>query len=293
MNKKQMLKNKIKNNVFAITLISLILIILAVFIIIKMINTEQKDLILNGTVESTEFLTAYVLKEETIIDIDKSKILIPIIPDGQRVAKGDIIATYRGDEYQEYQDKLEEMDKEIFILMKDLPAVYSSEIDNIDELIYTNIKKIINENSYISLQEHKNTINNYIKMRADIIARLSPDGAAIKDKIEQRNNYEDLAKKSNHNVIALSSGIVTYKVDSLENLDSKDYSVWEENIVKYNPSSNIKIVDNYLAYIITKTSKNNLEYINLNKSYKIRLKGDLYYEYIATIESKKEVDDRS
>lgn len=271
---------KVKGNVkyaYAIAGVA-VLVILCAVILVGIKNKSVQYIVQNGSIENTELSVAYVIKNETVIPKDTSKIIIPVVADGYRVSKGDIIATYKGTDYENYLQKIEQIDKEILNLMKDLPVVYSSEIENIENEINSLIKESNNENSYIKMQEYKTNINDLINKRAELIGSLSPDGAAVKDLIEQRNTYVESGKKSNDNIIASAAGIVSYKVDSLEDeLDMKNIDELNINNVENSLKSikidntKLKIVNNYEAYIITNISKKNAKYIEKNKSYDIKI----------------------
>ena len=194
-----------------------VFIALIIFIISFAIKPKEERILLkNDTIEKNRLATAYVLKYETVIEKNLNKVLLPVIAEGTKTKKGGIIATYKGEEYKNYEETLNKMDNEILDLMNDLPITYSSEVEAIDNLIYALVKQSQGETSYAKMQEYKQRINTHINKRANIIGELSPDGAKIRELIEQRNKYEDTAKKSNDNVLAPTPGIVSYKTDGLE-----------------------------------------------------------------------------
>lgn len=258
-----------------------VLIILCIIILLNLNRIEKQYIVENDDIENTEIATAYVIKDEEVIEKDTTKVLLPIVSEAERVAKDSIIATYKGTEYDTYLTTLEDLDKQIHELMKDLPVVYSSEIENIERQIYEKIKAANDETSYIKMQKYKTEVNALINKRAELIGTLSPDGAKIKELIQERNEYVENAKKSNDNIIATRAGIVSYETDGLENvltysdIDNINIDKTREqskNIVITN--NKIKIVNNYKAYIITEVSNLNYEYMKLNKDYTIRSIGD-------------------
>lgn len=285
-------KVKIKGNAkYAYIIASItVIVVLSVIILLSIKNADTQYMVQNGTIENTELASAFVIKDEVVINKDMSKVLLPIVAEGHRVAKGSIIATYKGAEYENYLSKLEEMDKEILELMKDLPTVYSSEIENIEKQIHSVIKKTDNESSYIKMQEYKIEVNSLINKRAELLGNLSPDGAAIKEKILERNLYVAKAKKSNDNIIANKSGLVSYETDGLEEIltnkkiDTFSVNDIEEKCKNININNNkIKIVNNYEAYFVTEVSKNNYQYMKEKKNYIVRLMGDDTYEFNSTL----------
>ena len=271
--------NKSKlNKIYIIIATVIILIIMAALLYYIKTSTKQY-LVQLGTIEKTEVVTGLVIKNEKTIDKDQSKVIVPVISENSRVSKGEIIATYKGEEYTNYEETLRDMDKEILELMKDIPEVYSSEINTIESYIYTLVKSSEEETSFNKMQEYKQKINSYINKKANIISKMSPTGAKVKTLIDKRNAYEAKAKKSNDNVIAPMGGIVMYSADGLENkLSSKkiDYLKFDNvlKIIKENKtkdSTKIKVVNNYEAYIIVRADINNMGYMLEGVKYTLRL----------------------
>ncbi len=262
---------------YAAGVLFIAVIVLTIFFTLK--PKDERMLLETGTIEKSGLYTAYVVKNEEVIKQDVSKVMVPVTAEGSKVPKGGIVATYRGEEYSNYEETLAKMDKEILELMQDLPPIYSSEIDAIDKTIYSLIKESINETSYSKMQEYKQRINSYINKRAGIIGELSPDGAEIKELIEKRNKYEAKAKKSNDNILAPITGLVSYKTDgleeklSLDRIDNLSYSVIETYVdedIKSN-TTEIKVVNNYEAYIVAKVGLELKEYIKKGYNYDLRL----------------------
>jgi len=253
--------------------------LIAIVLYFTLKPTDKILLLEKGTIEKTSLSTAYVIKEESIIEKDLNKVLVPVISDGTKTQKGGIIATYKGEEYMNYEETLAKMDKEILVLMNDLPTVYSSEVDTIDSTIYELVKQSVGETSYVKMQEYKQRINSYINKRANIIGELSPEGAEIREHIKKRNEYEESAKKSNDNILAPITGLVSYKTDGLEtkltlkNIENFDYTKIKEIVNNSNliNNNNIKVVNNYEAYIVTKVELELNEYLNVGYNYKLRL----------------------
>ena len=191
------------------------------------------------------------------------------------------------------------MDKEILERMQDLPTVYSSEVNAIETNIYSLVKASVEETSYNKMQEYKQKINSYINKRANIIGELSPDGAEIKKLIEERNEYEAEAKKSNDNILAPIPGIVCYTADGLEDkltftdVESLDYTTIKKTIdeQKHIDNTKIKVVNNYEAYIVMKVSLDNEQYIAEGYNYRLRLIEQDNYEFLARLDKINKTND--
>jgi len=296
-----MKKVNFENNInkFYVVVGSICIAAVIILLILSITENTKQYLVQSGTLEHTEITTGYIVKKERTIAKDQAKVLVPVVSEGARIAKNDIIATYKGNEYKNYEETLNQMDKEILERMQDLPIVYSSEVDAIEDTIYELVKESVGETSYNKMQEYKQKINMNINKRANIIGELSPTGAEIKQLIESRNKYEAEAKKSNDNILAPIPGIVSYTVDGLEeklsysDVDSLDYTTIKRTIDEYKQADNtkIKVVDNYEAYIVIKSSLENAQYIGKGYNYRLRLIEQNNYEFLACLEKVNKLED--
>lgn len=277
---------------YYIVIASICILAAAILLIFTIKENTKQYLVESGTLEHTEIATGYIVKHEQSIDKDQTKVLVPIVSEGARISKNDIIATYKGEEYKNYEETLTKMDTEILERMQDLPVAYSSEVDAIEKIIYSLVKESIGVTSYNKMQEYRQKVNTYINKRANIIGELSPDGAEIKKLINERNEYEANAKKSNDNILAPAPGIVSYTVDGLEDIlsysdvEDLDYSAIKKSILEGKQSDNtkIKVVNNYEAYIVLKVSLDNKQHIEKGYNYRLRLIEQQNYELIGKLE---------
>ncbi len=295
-----MKKTSVGNNIkkYYVVIGSLCILAVIILLILSISENTKQQLVQIGTLEHAELNTGYVIKNEVSISKEQGKVLVPIVAEGARIAKNDIIATYKGDEYKDYEQTLSQMDKKILEYMQDLPVVYSSEIDAIENTVYQLLKKSVGENSYNKMQDYKQKINSNIAKRASIIGKLSPTGAEIKRLIEERNEYEAKAKQSNDNILAPIPGIVSYAVDGLEEkLRTTDISQLKYDDVKEMVAANkktdntrIKVVNNYEAYVIIQSDENNLQYMREGYNYRLRLAEQDNYEVTANLEKSNKTD---
>ena len=179
-------------------------------------------------------------------------------------------------------------------MVKDLPVTYSVEIANIDSQISELAKEAIGTNSYLKMQEYKTKIDELSYKKIVILGQLSPAGSKIREVIEKREEIEKNSKESSNNIKAPISGVVSYKIDELENVANVD------NILKYNTEQfdkifeqysassknqfGIKIVDNFNAYFVVRIPANeNSEYIEVGKKYTIKTIDREPLEFTGTI----------
>jgi len=282
-----------KKNKLMVYIISAI-ILLAIVLILYSTVLKKGDttyLVEIGTLEHSDLAEAFVIKKETIIKRSTEKSLVPVVAEGQRVAKGGVIATYKSKEYDKNLAKLEQMDNEILDMMKDMPAVYSGEIESMENQIRDELKAAVGVTSYVEMQDYVNKINTLINKRAVIFGESTPKGAAIRKLINERNKFEENMKSSSDNVIATVAGLVSYKTDGLEEsltldkINTITFDYVNDLMDSRNVGSNIKIIDNYSCYIIAKATDVNKEYIVSDKMYKLRVIGDTENELDAKLVS--------
>lgn len=292
MKEKKYISKETRKNIFMI--FGILLIVLSVILYKRIFKSKVTYTIMNGYVEKVSNVTGIVIKEETIIDLKNNASAVPIIEQGKRVGKGDIIATYKSEDYENYLSQIEQVDSDIQTLIKDLPATYSVDVASIESEISELVKQSQNTTSYLKMQEYKSKIDELTYKKVLILGELSPSGSKTRELIEKRQEIEEKNKSSNDNIKAVKSGLVTYKIDNLETIaDMKKVNEFGkdefDNIFeKYsnNNSNNfgIKIVNNYLAYLAIKIPiDENDEYIKENKKYVIKTNEKESVEFSGTL----------
>ena len=279
---------KIEKKYIFITLVILLFVI--GFIVYKFVfNEKVQYTVVSGYVEKVSENQGLVILDEEVVNTQNDSAIIPIVEEGKRASKDEVIAKYKNAEYDEYLNKINDMDKQIETLIKDLPVSYSSDVSAIDQEISKLSVESMKITSYIKMQEYKKQIDELSKKKVTLLSELSPSGSKIRELTEQRQKYEDASNNLGSNIKASVGGIVSYKVDSLENSINID-NVLNSNIqdienyyltcLQNNVSNfGIKMINNYEAYVVVKEARGkNDEYISLNKRYKLRLVDNNYEE---------------
>ena len=272
-------------------LVLLFITVVTMLMIYSMNNKDEKYLVNEGRIEYSTSTIGYVAKNETIVDIDTSKVLVPTVSEGSRVSKNNIIATYRGNEYQEHKNKLEELDAEILLAMKDINIDYSIDINNLENQVINTVINSMGVSSMVDMQECKNNVNNLLNKRASIIGELSPQDAYVKELIARRKTLENELTSSASNIKAPIGGIISYTVDGLEDKlngqtimnmnyeDAKGYVINREE----SSSNKIRITSNYEAYILVRVDDVDSEYVKVNEQYELKIMGIKLESLNATI----------
>lgn len=266
--------------------IIIVLLIILVFLIIYLSKSELKQktiyTVVSGDIEHSVETNLYVIKNETVIDYDENQAITAIVEQGRRARENEVIATYQNDSYDEYQRQIAEIDKQIQTLVKDLLDTYSADLINIENKILDYSNEVQGTTSYLKIQEYKTKLDELAYKKITVLANASPDSSAIRELLSQRENLENLSKTSDNTILTPISGVVTYKIDLLENtydfndIESYSYSDFDKLISAYDNNSNndfgIKIVDNFKTYLLVKSQTGeNDEYIKAGRNYKIRI----------------------
>ncbi len=238
--------------------------------------------VVEGTIEIVDQTNLYLLKDERVIEYDDTLPITSIVEQGKRASKNEAIATYQSSGYDDYLNQIEDIDKQIQTLVKDLPATYSADLTNIESKILEYAIEIQKTTSYSKMQEYKSKMDELTYRKITILSNSSPDSSAIRDLINKREELVALSKSSPNTISTPVSGMVTYKIDGLEdsfkykNVEDYNVSNLEELIKKYDESLSsefgIKIINNFGAYLLIKTSVGeNINYITEGRTYSIRI----------------------
>ena len=125
-----------KQNIKVIIVVAILLTFLIFYLSKEELGKKTIYTVVNGSIESSIETNLYLIKNETVIDYDKTQAITSIIDQVKRTSKNEAIATYKNDSYDEYQNQINDIDKQIQTLVKDLPVTYSADISNIEDKIF-------------------------------------------------------------------------------------------------------------------------------------------------------------
>lgn len=270
-------EKKPKINRFKLITISIIAILIFLYLLYNIIELikQPTDLIVveSGKISLEEDAVGYVIRDEIVISGENSSNgLVQIKTDGERVAKGESIFRYYNRNEDNLNNKIEELDIKIQEALEGQTNIYTNDIKILENQIEENLKQIRSTNDILKIREYKKNINNSITKKAQIIGDLSPSGSYVKQLIQQRSSYENQLNSGVEYIKATNSGIVSYRIDGLEDVFS---------------------VDN-----ISNLNKEMLENLNLKTGQIVALsneKGKIinnFYSYIATIMKSEIIKDK-
>ncbi len=261
------LKNRRKRlNKMKVLLGVIVLLIVGIYIIISTVklikNPTNTVIIKEGKISKEETDTGYIIREETVVKGENYKNgLEQIVDEGKRVAKGESVYRYYSSGENNLKDKIKTLDIKIQeALDSNTDDLLSPDAKLLDSQISEKLSNINNLNSIQTIQEIKKEISNYVSKKAKIAGELSPTGSYLKKLIDERSNYENQLNSGSEYVTAPLSGIVSYRVDGLEEtLTPNDFSNYNKEFLSNlnlktgqiisTSNENGKIINNFVCYI--------------------------------------------
>ena len=265
MSRKKQKGKRINIKLITVSIITIIFIVCIIYNIIALfLNPTDTFMIENGQISSSEQNVGYVIREEKLFQGENYKNGIhQIKTEGQRVAKGDPIFRYYTNNEETLVKKISELDLQIQdALEQNQKNLYSSDIAVIDSQIEEKLKHVSKINKVEDLLEYNKQISSSLTKKAKLTGELSPAGSYIKELISKRSDYEEKLNSGSEYIEATISGVVSYRVDgleeilniqSIEQLTAETLTNLQLKTGQTVPISNEsgKIVNNYYSYIAT------------------------------------------
>ena len=261
-----------KNGKKIITVILLLLIVSYVVYAIYLLIVDPTDtyIIKQGTLSEEDSTSGYVIREEYVVKEENSNGIYAIVSEGEKVAKSDSIFRYYSDSEKEISTKINELNYKIQDLLEKEKYEPSADIKSIENQIDNQIKSINTLNNSQEISEYKNSIDSLISKKINFIGDVI-DNKEIKQLVKERKTYEGQLKKGSQYQKAEISGIVSYRVDGLEdelvvdNFDNLTEEYLENLGLKTGQIVAIssdcgKVIDNFKCYIaVTMNSPKSME----------------------------------
>lgn len=258
-------------------------IIWAIYLLI--FHTADTYIISQGTISQEDETVGYIIRNEVVQKSEKySNGIYAIASEGQRVAINEPIFRYYSDSEKEVTDEINQLNYKIQNLLEQDKSVTSADIKAIENQIDEKIENINILNNYQEMNEYKKNIDTLISKKIKFIGDVT-ENKEIKELVKQRNSLENKLKNGSEYQKAQKSGIVSYRVDGLEEKLSPD----KFNIINEQYLDNLeiktgqiisasndcgKIIDNFKCYIaVTMNSKEAME-AKVNDKVKIRISND-------------------
>ena len=257
-------RKKIEKKKFIMNIIFIIVSLYIIYAVYLIIRTPTDTITVeNGTLTAEESSTGYIIRDETIVRGKNYKNGInQIILEGEKAAKNQTIFRYYGKEETKLQSKIDEVNEKIQKALEKENLFTSSDIKNLDDQIDSKLQDLKTMNDVKNLSEYKKQLSEIMLKKATIAGENSKSGSYIKKLIEKREKYEKQLIEGSEYIVAPKSGIVSYRVDGLENVLKTD-GFEELNESKLNEldvktgqivsssSEEGKVINNFNIYIAT------------------------------------------
>ena len=238
-----------------------IYIISAIFLIVKTpTDTVTVD---KGMLTFEESTTGYIIRKEQVVKGKKYKNgMNHIVSEGERAAKNQDIFRYYGDNEEKLQKQIEEVNIKIQEALEKDKINFPSDIKNLENKIEEKLNGIKKVTDIQELLEIKKDISDLISKKAKISGELSAKGSYIKKLISKKEKYEKQLQNGSETIKASMSGVVSYRVDGLENilkpedfnnitLESLENLDLKTGKIVSSSNESAKVIDNFGCYIAT------------------------------------------
>ena len=269
---KNVLLDKIKKNkkkkrqrriiVYIGTIALMIYILYAIYLLL--INPTDKVTVEEGTVYQEEVDIGYIIRDEQVVKGENYKNgMEQIIPEGKKAAKNEDIFRYYSKNETELKQQIADLDSKIQEASKseknNIPLAEAKQLENqLDE----KIKELSKITDMTKIAEYKKQIDSIISKKSKLVGETSETGSYLKQLYNQRAELENKLNSGAEYVKAPKSGIVSYKVDGLEEtLTPSNFSSLSKDFLnKLNLKTGQivatsdecgKIIDNSYCYIAT------------------------------------------
>ena len=261
-------KNKFNKKI--IIYITIFLMIIYVFYTIYLLVKQPTDIFTleEGTLYLEETDIGYVIRDEVVVQGENYKNgMEKIKAEGEKVAVNEAVFRYYTKNEETLKEKIAELDTKIQEAMANETGLFTSDMKSLETQIDQKLLEISSINDTTKLEEYKKEINEMITKKANIAGELSPQGSYLKELIEERKNYENELNSGAEYVNSTKSGVVSYKVDGLENVLKPTEECFSTLTKKYLENLDLKtgkivptseesgkIIDNTYCYIATVSS---------------------------------------
>ena len=284
-------KPKMKFDKKVIIYIAIFLVVIYLIYTIYLLIKQPTDVftIEEGTLYSEETDIGYVIRDEVVIQGENYKNgMEKIKAEGERVAVNEAVFRYYTKNEDSLKEKIAELDTKIQEAMQNQTqtenGLLKGDMISLETQIEQKLLEISSINDTTKLEEYKKEINELITKKANIAGELSPQGSYLKELIEERKNYENELNSGAEYVNSSKSGVVSYKVDGLEDVLkpteecfatlTKEYlenlDLKTGKIVPTNEESG-KIIDNTYCYIATISNTEEAKNAEVGDKVKVRL----------------------
>ena len=284
-NKNTKIKRK---KIIAIIAISLIILYMAYAVYMLVKQPTDKFTVEEGTVYSEETDVGYIIRNEQVVRGNNYKNGMEHIKnEGEKTAKGESIYRYYSKNEENLTKQIADLDTKIQEALAGQDKINNSDMKVSDiKLIENQIDDLVELLNKVTdtakMAEYKKSINTLVTKKAKSVGEQSKAGTYLKELYNQRTKLEEQLNSGAEYITAPVSGIVSYKVDGLEEkLTPNNFSSLNKN---YLEGLNIKtgqliatndecgkIINNFSCYIATISNSEEAKKCSVGNKVKVRL----------------------
>lgn len=289
MKEKQKELNKQKNKkvnykkivIAAISLIIIGYLVYTIYLLIK--EPTNVFTVEEGKLYQEETDIGYVIRNEKVAKGQNYKNgMEQIISEGERASTNENIFRYYSVNEESLKQKIAELDSKVQEVMVNDSSLLTADMKLLENQIDKKVENINKITDVSKLTEYKKEIDTLIAKKAKTAGESSPKGSYLRQLIEERKKYESELNSGAEYVKAPISGVVSYRVDGLEetltpeNFGSLSKQYLESlnlktgKIVATNEECG-KVIDNFSCYIATITSSEEAKQATVGQKVKVRL----------------------
>ena len=255
----------------------------AIFLLVS--RSSETYIVRQGTLTQEDETVGYIIRDEKVEKgEDYENGIYEIATENQRVAVGDSIFRYYSDSEKEITEQVEEINKQIQEILEQENEVTSADIKAIESQIEEKIEHINTINNYQEIVEDKKNIDELISKKINFIGDVT-ENKDIKKLVKDRKALEEKLKSGSKYQKAQMSGIVSYRVDGLEEtltpekfndineklLNSLDIKTGE--IISTSDECG-KVIDNFKCYVAVTLNSKQAREAKVNDSLKLRISNE-------------------
>ncbi len=267
----------------AITLFILIIVYITYIFAKLLANPTATFIVEQGKIYKEEAQEGYIIRDEHMIEGDEQVgEMVQLKAEGRKVAKGEAIYRFSLENEEELNNKIEELDLKIQKALQEENTLFSSDIKLLETQIEEKLENVYENTNVMEVEHYKKDIITSITKKARIVGDMTASGSYVKQLISERSEYENQLNSNSKYVYSDRSGVISYKVDSLENtLTVGDFGYLNSDFLKSlnlksgqiiaSNNKKAKVIDNYKCYIASTSDTEEAKNSKVGDRIKIRL----------------------
>ena len=283
MKREEINKSKINKRIIMYIVFFLLIIYLmyAVYLLVR--QPINKVTVEEGILYLEETNIGYVIRDEQVVKGNNYKNgMEQIKSEGEKTAKGDSVYRYYSKNEENLKKQISELDVQIQEALKVQTNIFSSDVKLLDNQLDEKVQLLREITDISKLSEYQKQIEDLVTKKAKLSGETSAAGSYLKQLYNQRTKLEEQLNSGAEYIKSPMSGIVSYKVDGLEEtLTPNNFSTLSKSFLenlKLKTGQLIatnnecgKIIDSSRCYIATVSNSENAKNAQIDNKVQIRL----------------------